>query len=255
MSPDRIETESSFQIPEMPRRVHIPALIRMLDTESNPDIIEARDYYYAQLYKRGITKPKDLQPYREYAAAALWFHRNDKPRKATGKPSVTHSFEVGADAVASDLIPGRMRKRAVGGAILHDAVENNPYVNEDGLKALFGHEVADDVRIYSKKRAADKVAGIETELTAEEYLHIVLTSLPHRRVVKVADRMRNMGHMPPGALEMYDRYFRKETELFVQIILSLGRKGKKLYEEYRITHNENKPEDVPSLPPFKDRKD
>lgn len=254
MSANKIENDSGFQIPEMPRRVHLPALLRRLDAETNPDIIESRDNFLAQLAIRGINQPQQLQHYREVAAVSLWLHRNDKPRKATDKPQVTHPFDVAADVAADNSVRRKFFRLAVDGALLHDTVENNKHVTEEGLKQLFGPLLASDVMVYSKKSAADKAAGKSTQMTPEEYLEEFVKTHQHRKIVKVRDRLYNMRTMPQEAIEMYDRYFRRETDAFVLIIKSLGRKGKKLYEEYRETHNKHKPDDVAELPPYKDIK-
>jgi (p)ppGpp synthase/HD superfamily hydrolase len=245
------DSESIPVIPEMPKKRHIPEVVKWFESQKNHQLIEARERLEKKVKLIGLD-PKAQRSILETAALAGWIHRNDT--RITGEPYIVHPLDATTKTIGHPAIPFELMPRAAKGLLLHDAIEDNKNVTYLALFPHVGFMVTQDIVIYSRKNARDKSRGLDTEISPETYLHRFLSAQEHIRIGKVNERINNMENMPPGAEKMYDRYFRKEKEWMLKIIRSLGETGRTLYEDYKDAHNQNKPEDVPELPPYEEFK-
>lgn len=122
--------------------------------------------------------------------------------------------------------------------ILHDSIEDVPDINYEGVKSLFGQEVADTVLGVTKDPDINYKKG--------ENLQAYLTAmLPHVRMclVKTADRMHNFSTLKDATPEKELRQALETEEYF----LPFFKECRKRYPEYATFFHSAKTNIMPHL--------
>ncbi|QIW89776.1 SpoT-like bifunctional (p)ppGpp synthase/hydrolase [Bacillus phage Izhevsk] len=133
--------------------------------------------------------------------------------------------------VTQDLINhGITDEVTITACILHDAIEDVPYITYETVKSLFGQEVADVVQGVTKN---PDINYKEDREAFKEYLKVILNNW-RMLLVKTVDRKNNMGTLKDASPEKELRQALETEEYF----LPLFKEGRKRYPEFaRFFHS------------------
>lgn len=136
--------------------------------------------------------PNEMSVVEKAYEKAEYYHRNSKPRVATGKPYITHPLSV-ANLVASY----QGNYKLICGALLHDTVEDTEYTIRE-VEEDFGKDIAEIVDTVTKISTAKE--GIDDKDAARDATHRkILESVSKYGIngiygimLKIADRIDNI---------------------------------------------------------------
>jgi (p)ppGpp synthase/HD superfamily hydrolase len=125
-------------------------------------------------------------------------------------PYLVHVVSVAAETIAA-LTPGIDANLAVSCALLHDTIEDTATTHAE-LADRFGTAVADGVLALSKDSALPKAEQMADSLRR-------IQAQPHEVwMVKLADRITNLGRPPRSWLPDKRRYYRDEAILIADTL-------------------------------------
>ncbi|MDH3714481.1 MAG: RelA/SpoT family protein [Gammaproteobacteria bacterium] len=136
--------------------------------------------------------------------------------RLSGEPYIHHPL-----AVARTVAELNMDRDSIIAAILHDVIEDTPLTKED-LAAQFGDEVAQLVDGLSKLTTLKFKSRLEAQ--AANFRKMFLAMVDDIRVVliKLADRLHNMGTLEALSPEKRRRIARETLEIYAPIANRLG---------------------------------
>ena len=133
----------------------------------------------------------------------------EQKRRYSGLPYVVHPARVAGRVAAHPLATEAM----VTAAFLHDVVEDTPHTLEE-VCAEFGSEVARLVEELTNPSVGSGAPRRERKQQDREHLSKVSVQA---KIIKLLDRIDNLGDMPTTASEFPQRYC-EESRLLVEVI-------------------------------------
>jgi (p)ppGpp synthase/HD superfamily hydrolase len=129
-----------------------------------------------------------------------------------GMPYVVHLSSVTMEVIAAlHAEPGHDDDLAVVSALLHDVVEDTS-TKLDEITATFGPRVAAGVSALTKSAALDKPAAMRDSLAR------ILEQPPEIAIVKLGDRISNLGPPPSRWSAAKIAYYREEGQLILDTL-------------------------------------
>ncbi len=127
-------------------------------------------------------------------------------------PYVVHVSSVAMEVIAAlQAEPGHDGDLAVTSALLHDVVEDTATTLDDIDKA-FGPRVAAGVAALTKDAALAKPAAMKDSLAR------IVGQPPEIAIVKLGDRITNLGPPPPRWSAAKIAYYREEAQLILDTL-------------------------------------
>jgi GTP diphosphokinase / guanosine-3',5'-bis(diphosphate) 3'-diphosphatase len=159
------------------------------------------------------THPKaDLRLIERAYDVAAYYHRDQK--RKSGDPYITHPL-----AVTTILAELGMNTETLCAALLHDTVEDTPYMLEE-LRADFGDEIATLVDGVTK---LDKVKyGDAAEAETVRKMVVAMARDIRVLVIKLADRLHNMRTLRYMPRHKQEKKARETLEVFAPLAHRLG---------------------------------
>ncbi|WP_315921154.1 HD domain-containing protein [Mesorhizobium sp. SP-1A] len=186
-------------------------------------------------YKKQISTMRSWLDGKGYHLALKAFEFAQKHHKGTRKDGVSPEFshQMFIANYAMSILPGLMFKEETLAAIfLHDVCEDY-HVKIEQIEEMFGQDVAQAVRLLTKKTPGEKIPEHEKELRNRRYYEKLATD-PIASMAKGLDRAHNILTMKAAGwtLEKQKAYLQEA----ISLVLPMLKEARRTFTEQRLAY-------------------
>ena len=177
------------------------------------------------LNKRGLWTVKVKKAYKQ----AYKSHKNQL-RDNGANYFYTHIVPVTMDLLASLKRPKKIMLNVITLSLLHDVLEDDPAVTDEGIKKDFGVHILKNLKVLTKPQYYNR-GDLSTEekfLENKKIFNKIQNSSFGIKIVKLSDRFNNISALDFLKILKPEKYYRYLKEGY-ELVLPLAKKTSRVY--------------------------